>query len=111
MFKAIATFGTIVILTSFASAACAQVKPIGSAASLDGLQERSVSRPSSNAPVSLSPQRSTDVPGGSERGLQLTNKVQLVVSPERGTSQVGVYPTDDPSSGNKLQVLYQLNQQ
>jgi hypothetical protein len=110
MFKAIAV-GTVIILTNTAFPTLAQTKPIGSAASLDGLQERSVARPSSSAPVSSSPQRSTDVPGGTETGLQLTNKVQLIVSPEKGTSQVGVYPADDPSSGNKVQVLYQLNQQ
>lgn len=111
MFKAIAAFGTVMILTSAALPTFAQTKPMGSAASLDGLQERSVARPSPNAPISSSPQRSTDVPPGSERGLQLDKKVQLVVGPERGTSQVGVYPTDDPSSGNKVQVLYQLNQE
>ena len=110
MFKAIAAFGTVAILTSIAIPTHAQDKPMGSAASLDGLQERSVSRPSTTPPVSSSPQRSTDIPAGSERGLSLTNKVQLLVSPERGTSQVGVYPADDPSSGNKLQVLYQLDQ-
>ena len=110
MFKAIAAFGTVAILTSVALPTLAQTQPMGSAASLDGLQERSVVRPSTTAPVSLSPQRSTDVPAGSERGLRLDKKVQLLVSPERGTSQVGVYPTDDPSSGNKLQVLYQLDQ-
>lgn len=109
MFKAIAVFGTVAVLLSFVSAAQAQTEPMGSAASLDGLKERTVARPSPYAPV-LAPQRSTDVPGGSERGLQLNN-VQLIVSPERGNSQVGVYPTDDPSSGNKVQVLYQLNQQ
>jgi hypothetical protein len=110
MFKAIAAFGTVAILTSAALPTLAQTKPIGSAASLDGLQERSVARPSTTAPVSSSPQRSTDVPAGSERGFSLTDKVELLVSPERGTSQVGVYPADDPSSGNKLQVLYQLDQ-
>ena len=110
MFKAIAAFSTVAILTSFAFPTFAQTKPMGSAASLDGLQERSVSRPS-NTSVSKSPQSSTDIPAGSEKGFQLNNKVQVVVSPERGTSQVGVYPADDPSSGNKFQVLYQLNQQ
>ncbi|MBW4690176.1 MAG: hypothetical protein KME27_00245 [Lyngbya sp. HA4199-MV5] len=111
MFKAIAALGTVMILTSAAFPTVAQTKPMGSAASLDGLQERSVARPSSDAPISSSPQSSTDVPAGSQRGLQLDKKVQLIFSPERGTSQVGVYPTDDPSSGNKVQVLYQLNQQ
>ncbi|PSB24268.1 hypothetical protein [Stenomitos frigidus] len=110
MFKAIAAFGTAAILTSLATPTFAQAKPMGSAASLDGLQERSVSRPSTSAPVSKSPQSSTDVPAGSERGLRLDKKVELIVSPERGTSQLGVYPADDPSSGNKLQVLYQLDQ-
>ncbi|MBW4471080.1 MAG: hypothetical protein KME45_11850 [Stenomitos rutilans HA7619-LM2] len=111
MFKAIAAFSTVMILTSAALPTFAQTKPMGSAAALDGLQERSVARPSSNAPVSSSPQRSTDVPAGSEKGFQLNQKVQFVISPERGTSQVGVYPADDPSSGNRVQVLYQLNQQ
>lgn len=111
MFKAIAAFGTVMVLTSFALPTLAQTKPIGSAASLDGLQERSVAAPSTKAPISSSPQRSTDVPAGRETGLQLNNKVQLIVSPERGTSQVGVYPADDPSSGNKVQVLYRLDQQ
>ena len=110
MFKAIAAFGTVAMITSLALPTFAQTKPTGSASSLDGLQERSVSRPTAKAPVSLSPQRSTDVPAGSESGLRLDKKVQLIVSPEKGTSQVGVYPADDPSSGNKLQVLYQLNQ-
>lgn len=111
MFKAIAAFGTAMLLTSAALPTLAQAKPIGSAASLDGLQERSIARPSSNAPISSSPQRSTDVPAGRENSLQLNNKLQLIVSPERGTSQVGVYPADDPSSGNKVQVLYRLDQQ
>ena len=111
MFKAIAAFGTVAILTSVAIPTSAQTKPMGSAASLDGLQERSVAKPATSVPVSVSPQRSRDIPVGSERGFNLTDKVQLVVSPEKGTSQVGVYPADDPSSGNKLQVLYQLEQQ
>mgnify|MGYP000172402948 CR=1 FL=1 len=110
VFKAIAV-GTVIILTNSAFPSLAQNQPIGSAASLDGLQERSVARPSANAPLSSSPQRSTDVPAGTEAGLQLNNKVQLIVRPEKGTSQVGVYPADDPSAGNKVQVLYQLNQQ
>ncbi|XHX76827.1 MAG: hypothetical protein RBJ76_20665 [Stenomitos frigidus ULC029] len=109
MFKAIATFGTVLMLTSFVSAAHAQEEPMGSAAALDGLEERSVIRPLTDTSVPLSPQRSTDVPGGRERGLQLNNAVQILVRPERGTSQVGVYPADDPSSGNKLQVLYRLD--
>ncbi|MBD2038182.1 hypothetical protein H6F86_27780 [Phormidium sp. FACHB-592] len=109
MFKAIAVFGTVLMLSSFGSAAYAQAEPMGSAAALDGLEERSVTRPVPNAPVPLSPQRSTDVPGGSERGFQL-NDVQILIRPERGTSQVGVYPADDPSSGNKVQVLYRLDE-
>ncbi|MBW4578107.1 MAG: hypothetical protein KME42_00855 [Tildeniella nuda ZEHNDER 1965/U140] len=110
MFKAIAAFGTVAILTTVAMPTFAQEKPMGSAASLDGLQERSVARPSSQDPVSLSPQRSTDIPAGSEASVQLYDKVNLIVGPERGASQVGVYPADDSSSGNKVQVLYQLNQ-
>jgi hypothetical protein len=110
MFRAIAAFGTALMLTSFSSAAHAQAEPMGSAAALDGLEERSVARPAPTAPVPLSPQRSTDIPGGSERGLQLNNDVQILIRPERGTSQVGVYPADDPSSGNKVQVLYRLDE-
>ena len=110
MFRAIAAYGTVLMLTSFGSAAHAQAEPMGSAATLDGLEERSVARPTPNAPVPFSPQRSTDVPGGSERGLQLNNDVQILIRPERGTSQVGVYPADDPSSGNKVQVLYRLDE-
>lgn len=110
MFKAIAAFGTVAILTTVAFPTFAQEKPMGSAASLDGLQERSVARPSSQDPVSLSPERSTDVPAGSEASFRLYDKVQLIVGPERGTSQVGVYPVDETSSGNKVQVLYQLSQ-
>ncbi len=110
MFRAIAAFGTVLTLTGFVSAAHAQAEPMGSAAALDGLEERSVTRPAPNAPLPLSPQRSTDLPGGSERGFQLNNDLQILIRPERGTSQVGVYPTDDPSSGNKVQVLYRLDQ-
>lgn len=111
MFKAIAAFGTAMILTSNALPTVAQAKPTSSAASLDGLQERSVVRPTPDAPGSSSPQRTTNAPAGRETGLQLNDKLQLTVSPERGTSQLGVYPADDSSSGNKVQLLYQLDPQ
>ncbi|SRR5579883_1408666 len=110
MFKAIAALGTVVMLTSIVSTTDAQTKPMGSASSLSGLQERSVQRPSPPPSVN-SPQSSTDVPAGTERGLSLSKKVQLIVKPERGTSQVGVYPADDPSEGNRFQVQYQIDQQ
>lgn len=113
MHTAIATLGAFTILLSFVSLAHAQSQPIGSANSLQGLQERTIqqstpSRATTGTASVSGVQNSSDNP---LIGLPIDRNVQLRVRPEAGTSQVGVFPVDDNSRGNQFQLIYQFDNQ
>lgn len=108
----IATLGTFIILLSLASVAHAQSEPVGSANSLQGLQERTIQQ---SAPRTATGTASIDgVQNSSDNplvGLSIDRNVQLRVRQETGTSQVGVFPADDNSRGNQFQLIYQFDNQ
>ncbi|MEX0268038.1 hypothetical protein AB3R30_02735 [Leptolyngbyaceae cyanobacterium UHCC 1019] len=106
MRSAIVPLSTIAIL--FGLVISAQAVPTGSASSLSGLQERSVRQkpaPSSNTsfPNQNVLQNSDPV------GLRLNPTLQLRVSPERDKNLSGVYPEDSTATGNRIQLLYQID--
>ncbi|WP_421654642.1 hypothetical protein [Leptothermofonsia sp. ETS-13] len=109
MHRAFAIVGTIAFLISLPAARFAQSTPIGSSADLGGLQERSIQTSESNT----APDSPTGVISGSpttnENRIQIDRNVELLVRPERSSPPSGVYPVDDTSSGNQVQVLYQLD--
>ncbi|MBM0743108.1 hypothetical protein JOY44_16085 [Phormidium sp. CLA17] len=104
---AIVSLGTIATLFSLTTAI--QAVPSGSASSLSGLQERSVRRTS--APSSVIPLANQKVQSNSDVvGLRLNPNLQLRVSPERDKNLSGVYPEDSTASGNRIQLLYRIDQ-
>lgn len=110
MYRAIVFIGMALSLASLAPVAVAQSQPIGSSHDLQGLQERSVQKPDSDTAVN-SPYGFVDAPQrDGETTLQIDRNVQLQIRPERGNSEVGVYPTDNTSAGNQVQVRYQIEQ-
>lgn len=112
MHTAIATLGAFTILLSFVSLAHAQSQPMGSADSLQGLQERTIqqSAPSRAATTTSvnGVQSSSDNP---LIGLPIDRNVQLRVRPETGNNQPGVFPVDENSRGNQFQLIYQFDNQ
>ncbi len=112
MHTAIATLGTFTILLSFVSLAHAQSEPIGSASSLQGVQERTIQQSAPRAATGTASvsgvQNSSNNP---LIGLPIDRNVQLRVRPEVGNSQVGVFPADDNSRGNQFQLIYQFDNQ
>jgi hypothetical protein len=108
MYQAIAGMGTVLLFMSLAIAASAQSQPVGSASALEGLQERTIQRShsSSNSPIlpkSNHPASETDfLP-------PFLQNFKFDVSTEKGQLQTGVFPVDNTSQGNRVQVLYQLN--
>ncbi len=113
MHTTIATLGAFTILFSFAALAHAQSEPMGSANSLQGLQERTIqqSAPSRTTTGTASVNGVQSSSGNPLIGLPIDRNVQLRVRPETGTSQVGVFPVDDNSRGNQVQLIYQLDNQ
>ncbi|MCL6435288.1 MAG: hypothetical protein K6T90_13965 [Leptolyngbyaceae cyanobacterium HOT.MB2.61] len=108
MHRAFVIAGTVAFLSSLPAAGFAQSTPIGSSADLKGLQERSIQTFESN----VAPESPTGVVSGSprinENRLQIDRNVEILIRPERSNPPSGVYPVDDTSSGNQVQVLYQL---
>jgi hypothetical protein len=113
MHTAIATLGTFTILLSVVSLAQAQSEPMGSASSLQGLQERTIqqSAPSRTTTGSASINGVQNSSNNPLIGLPIDRNVQLRVRPEVGNSQVGVFPADDNSRGNQFQLIYQFDNQ
>ncbi|MGQ9872732.1 hypothetical protein [Leptodesmis sp.] len=113
MHTTIATLGTFTILLSFVSLAQAQSEPIGSANSLQGLQERTIqqSAPSRTTTGTASVNGVQNSSNNPLIGLPIDRNVQLRVRPEVGTSQVGVFPVDDNSRGSQFQLIYQFDDQ
>lgn len=107
MRSAIVPFSTIAIL--FSLIIPVQAETLGSASSLSGLQERSVRQtpaPSSNTSFpNQKVQQNSDV-----LGLRLNQNLQLRVSSERDKNLSGIYPEDSTATGNRIQLLYQIDQ-
>jgi len=113
MYRTIAVLATFTSLLSAASLAGAQSTPIGSADSLQGLQERSVQQ-SAPAPTNTGTAPVNGVQNFNNNpliGLPIDRNLQLRVRPEVGNSQLGVFPADDNSRGNQFQVIYQFDNQ
>jgi prephenate dehydratase len=108
MYQAIAGMGTVLLLMSLAVAASAQSQPVGSASALEGLQERTIQRShtSPNSPILLKSNRSASETDFLPSFLQ---NFKFDVSTEKGQLQTGVFPVENTSQGNRVQVLYQLD--
>lgn len=106
MRPAIVSLGTTLSFLSLATTV--QSAPLGSASSLSGLQERSVRQAPAPAP-------STSLPNQNVRsnpalaGFRLNSSLQLRVSPERDKNLSGIYPEDSTATGNRIQLLYQID--
>jgi hypothetical protein len=137
MHQVISGLGAILVLSSFATAAVAQLRgdqsnpahfnhvqspmaqseqqaqdpSTGSANLLRGLQERSVKQfsPTRISSHSTPISKANDASDG--LGVQLDRNVQLRVKPETDTSQVGVFPGDNHAKGNQFQLIYQFDDQ
>lgn len=116
------TLGITVLLLAMTSAAQASPPPRSEA--LSGLEPRSIqstTSPSrSTAPNSPSlsgnggDRMNPYNPGTARAGtpnFSLTDRIQIGGGPERGQSQLGVYPVDDTSTGNRVQFLFRLDQE
>ncbi|QZZ20052.1 hypothetical protein J5X98_22620 [Leptothermofonsia sichuanensis E412] len=118
MHRAISLIGTVttlsglvlsgLVLPGLAPVAVAQSSEFGSSDDLQGLQEKSIQtidpRIYSESPSSIANSPTAD----DQTRLQLDRNLELIIRPERGTSPVGVYPTDNTSAGNQFQLRYQL---
>ncbi len=96
------------IATLFSLAIPAQAAPMGSASSLSGLQERSIRQAPASSPTAL-PASQTAQPNSDPVGLRLNSNLQLRVSPERDKNLSGIYPEDSTATGNRIQLLYQID--
>ena len=96
------------IATLLSLVAAAQAEPIGSASSLSGLQERSVRQAPTSSPNRAFSNRNLQ-PNSEAVGLRLNSNLQLRVSPERDKNLSGVYPEDSTATGNRIQLLYQID--
>jgi hypothetical protein len=103
------TLASLGIITIFISLMIpTQAAPLGSANSLDGLEERSVRR--SPAPTATAPLPSSNTPLNADKsGLRFNSNLQLRVTPERDKNLSGIYPEDSTATGNKIQLLYQID--
>lgn len=107
MRSAIVPLSTVAVLFSLISPS--QAVPMGSASSLSGLQERSIRQTSAPSPSTSFPNQ--NVQQNSETvGVRLSTNLQLRISPERDKNVSGVYPEDSTATGNRIQLLYQIDQ-
>ncbi len=117
-----AVLGAAMLLT-LASPTLAQTeKPTLSSASLQGLQPRSINAGSTQLRSMAIESQPTNpdgtnarlnpynegTPSGPSR-FSVTDRIQVGAESERGVNQLGVYPVQDTSTGNKVQVLFELN--
>jgi hypothetical protein len=103
------TLATFFSLTPFSLTTVAQAAPLGSASSLSGLQERSVRHTSAPSSTALPPNQNVQQ-NSDTVGLRLNSNFQLRISPERDKNLSGVYPEDSTATGNRIQLLYQIDQ-
>ncbi|PZV12333.1 MAG: hypothetical protein DCF22_12725 [Leptolyngbya sp.] len=104
---AIVSLGSIATLLGLMNAV--QAAPLGSASSLNGLQERSVRQ--TPAPSATAPLSNQNVSSKADAvGFRLNSNLQLRVSQERDKNLSGVYPEDSTATGNRIQLLYQIDQ-
>jgi hypothetical protein len=102
----IVSLGTTLSLLSLAT--LVQAAPSGSASSLSGLQERSVRQAPARAPSASLPNQNVQSNPDSV-GFRLNSSLQLRISPERDKNLSGVYPEDSTATGNRIQLLYQID--
>ena len=106
MRSAIVPLSTIVIL--FSLLIPAHAVPMGSASSLSGLQERSVRQAPTPFPSTSFPNQNVQQ-NSDAVGLRLNQNLQLRVSSERDKNVSGIYPEDSTATGNRIQLLYQID--
>ncbi len=106
----VALVGVVASLVGVAAGAQAQTPASSPAGVLDGVQERSIQT------TSFTSQRSYTTEGYGQPetdkavGIKLDQNLQLQVNAEREALPIGAYPADDNAKGNRVQLIYQLDE-